>query len=186
MVRNAPDEEKVATLIRAMATENNKSMDDLEPEFCSWALSCMSELSAGNADNRAAILKDGGLDLLFDFMKKFPQDVSGLCLETANIICLLFSTAGLNFRHAQIFTQWQGSDALGRLGEDIRASSGAYEGQPYMEKAVDVVMTCLMQTDISELGLTGTRALTNMAKASGTCVRAFRSKCACISRAWWC
>merc|ERR1719163_1303876 len=79
-----------------------KDSTDWEPEWVSWALSCVTELCRGDEANRKKMHESNGVPLVVNYMQSFPDD---------------------------IFVQWQGVQAIGAFGcEEAIADDFGKEG----------------------------------------------------------
>ena len=65
----------------------------MEVEYASWALSCVAELCQGDEAVRASLLQLGAVEIILDFMECEAAP------DLAN----------------DIFTQWQGTQAIGNF-----------------------------------------------------------------------
>ena len=84
---------------------------DMDSEFASWALSCVSELAQGNPENRAKFVEMGYCPEIVKAMADVPED---------------------------IFVQWQGCHAIGCLAADAAAADAF--GRPGMEAVLSCMM----------------------------------------------
>jgi hypothetical protein len=93
-IRFAKPEDRNGLLIDSIREEAAKR-DAGEAEFASWGLSCISELSQGQSENRQFFVSEGVCQLVLDFMEYFPND---------------------------IFVQWQGCQCIGVLSSSSEAA----------------------------------------------------------------
>jgi hypothetical protein len=99
-VKNASAEEKPAVLYEVMKEEFAKGKD-MDSEFASWALSCVSELAQGSPENRAKFVTMGYCPEIVKAMNDVPED---------------------------IYVQWQGCHAIGCLCADATAADAFGRG----------------------------------------------------------
>jgi hypothetical protein len=66
---------KIETLVDFLQQELQKPVLEADIEFCSWGLSAMGELVAGNEQNRETCMGLGAKKLVLGAMKNFPNDV---------------------------------------------------------------------------------------------------------------
>ena len=93
-IRDAEPEERNSLLLDSIKGESAKK-DAGEAEFASWGLSCISELSQGQAENRQYFVTEGTCQIVLDLMGYFPND---------------------------IFVQWQGCHCIGVLASSTEAA----------------------------------------------------------------
>ena len=86
-IRDAEPGQRCKMLLDALVAEAGKR-DAGEPEFASWGLSSISELSQGQMENRQYFVGENACQLVLDIMGFFPND---------------------------IFVQWQGCHCIGVL-----------------------------------------------------------------------
>jgi hypothetical protein len=129
-IKAAADADKPKVLIDSMK-EQWAAKADMEEEYASWALSCLAELCQKGEETRKVLLDLGAVGLMLDYME---------CSEAPALT-------------NDIFTQWQGTQAIGNFCCDTATADA------FGERGLHAVVDAITNTDVSELSFTAMRAL---------------------------
>jgi len=126
----AADADKPKILVDSLK-EQWAAKADMDVEYASWAFSCLATLCQKGEETRKTLLDLGAASLVLDYM------------ESAEAPALT----------SDIFTQWQGTQAIGNFCCD-EATADAFG-----ERGLHAIVDAIANTDVSELSFTAMRAL---------------------------
>jgi len=126
----AADADKPKILVDSLK-EQWAAKADMDVEYASWAFSCLATLCQKGEETRKTLLDLGAASLVLDYMES--EEAPALTSD--------------------IFTQWQGTQAIGNFCCD-EATADAFG-----ERGLHAIVDAIANTDVSELSFTAMRAL---------------------------